>query len=132
MAIKPPVEKHARRSKRFEMDPEVKSEVCCYQVCLLVLVEIKMFDTHVKLYANKSVNLIYQGNVKVKEELKDDDGNTELKRLQFYGAGPKMAGYNVGKKDNKPRSKLVNYDYDPVSTSFSLHLKILICLFVAG
>jgi len=37
-----------------------------------------------------------------------------LKRLQFYGAGPKMAGYD-DRKDQKPRSKSIKYDLDPVS-----------------
>lgn len=46
----------------------------------------------------------------------DGEHNKELKRLQFYGAGPKMAGYNLDKKDDKTRGKIVNYDldYDPV------------------
>ena len=38
-----------------------------------------------------------------------------MKRLQFYGAGPKMAGYNDGKEGDKPRTKSMNYDeFDPV------------------
>lgn len=41
-------------------------------------------------------------------------GNKELRRLQFYGAGPKMAGYD-DKKEAKPRSKNIKYDFDPVS-----------------
>lgn len=73
MAIKPPMEKHARRSKRFEND-----------------------------------------EAKVKDDSKDDESNKELKRLQFYGAGPKMAGYNVDKKEEKPRGKHIHYDFDPV------------------
>ncbi|XP_022915569.1 lysine-specific demethylase 5 [Onthophagus taurus] len=54
--------------------------------------------------------------VKIKDEMADDNGdgdnNKELKRLQFYGAGPKMAGYNLDKKDEKARSKLIHYDMD--------------------
>lgn len=76
------MEKHARRSKRFEND-----------------------------------------EAKVKEEAKDDESNKELKRLQFYGAGPKMAGYNIDKKEDniyKPRGKLVHYDFDPVSNNYLL------------
>lgn len=73
MAIKPPMEKHARRSKRFENEAE---------------------------------------NSKAKQETEE---NKELKRLQFYGAGPKMAGYNVEKKDEKPRGKSSAFEYDPVS-----------------
>lgn len=39
--------------------------------------------------------------------------NKELRRLQFYGAGPKMAGFNP-KDDGKNRGKKINYE-DPVS-----------------
>ncbi|KAG5885696.1 hypothetical protein JTB14_002310 [Gonioctena quinquepunctata] len=82
MQIKPPPEKNARRSKRFEND-ECKTE-----------------------------NLA----LKIKEEKGDDEdgGNKELRRLQFYGAGPKMAGYDE-KKEPKPRSKNVKYDFDPLA-----------------
>ncbi|XP_049817901.1 lysine-specific demethylase lid isoform X3 [Aethina tumida] len=60
MAIKPPPEKNARRSKRFE----------------------------------------------------NDDTKTD-----FYGAGPKMAGFNEKDKKEtpKPRSKTVNYEFDPLA-----------------
>lgn len=44
-----------------------------------------------------------------------DERNKELKRLQFYGAGPKMAGYNLDKKDEKTRCKVLNFEFDPVS-----------------
>lgn len=50
---------------------------------------------------------------KIKQEA--DENNKELKRLQFYGAGPKMAGYNVDKKEDKPKGKSINYEFDPVS-----------------
>lgn len=40
--------------------------------------------------------------------------NKELKRLQFYGAGPKMAGYNLDKKEEKTRGKVMNFEFDPV------------------
>ncbi|KAK9723158.1 PHD-finger [Popillia japonica] len=57
-----------------------------------------------------------ENKVKDKEDI-EGDNNKELKRLQFYGAGPKMAGYNLDKKDDKPRGKIVNYDldYDPLA-----------------
>ncbi|KAJ8923502.1 hypothetical protein NQ315_010080 [Exocentrus adspersus] len=82
MQIKPPPEKNARRSKRFENDE------------------------------SKTENLA----LKIKEEKTDDEdvGNKELRRLQFYGAGPKMAGYD-DKKESKPRSKNVKYDFDPLA-----------------
>lgn len=101
MAIKPPVEKHARRSKRFENDSEVSKptqNVAC-------------------------INRNVEQN-KIKQEA--DESNKELKRLQFYGAGPKMAGYNVGKKDEKPRTKSINYEFDPVSELFSSFRRLLL------
>lgn len=63
--------------------------------------------------------MILQIELKIKEERSSedadlDDKNKELKRLQFYGAGPKMAGYD-DKKEQKPRSKNIKYDFDPVS-----------------
>ncbi|PSN53136.1 hypothetical protein C0J52_06257 [Blattella germanica] len=48
----------------------------------------------------------------------DSNENKELRRLQFYGAGPKMAGYHARKEEkpkNKTRGKKVNYEFDPVS-----------------
>lgn len=45
----------------------------------------------------------------------DGENNKELKRLQFYGAGPKMAGYNVERKEEKTRGKILNIDYDPLA-----------------
>ncbi|KAJ8985893.1 hypothetical protein NQ317_006267 [Molorchus minor] len=82
MQIKPPPEKNARRSKRFEND-ESKTESLA---------------------------------LKIKEEKPEEEevGNKELRRLQFYGAGPKMAGYD-DKKEQKPRSKNVKYDFDPLA-----------------
>lgn len=82
MQIKPPPEKNARRSKRFENDE------------------------------SKTENLA----LKIKEEKTEDDEmeNKELRRLQFYGAGPKMAGYD-DKKEAKPRSKNIKYDFDPLA-----------------
>lgn len=46
----------------------------------------------------------------------EEESNKELRRLQFFGAGPKMAGYNQKiKKENDGRGKKTNCDYDPVS-----------------
>nr|CAI5832447.1 unnamed protein product [Callosobruchus analis] len=80
MQIKPPPERNARRSKRFEASDE---------------------------------NL----TLKVKEEkpnIDDESENKELRRLQFYGAGPKMAGYDE-KKDVKPRNKQCKFEFDPLA-----------------
>ncbi|XP_025835612.1 lysine-specific demethylase lid isoform X1 [Agrilus planipennis] len=79
MAVKPPVEKHARRSKRFENEDKF---------------EAKMRD----------------------ECFAEADRSKELKRLQFYGAGPKMAGYiNKEKKEEKMRDKHSACELDPLA-----------------
>lgn len=62
-----------------------------------------------------------------------DESNKELKRLQFYGAGPKMAGYNLDKKDEKTRCKVLNFEFDPVSFLWwKQMLMYIFFLFVAG
>lgn len=49
----------------------------------------------------------------------EGENNKELRRLQFFGAGPKMAGYNQKvKEETKTRGKKNNCDYDPVSVIF--------------
>ncbi|XP_043210482.1 lysine-specific demethylase lid-like [Amphibalanus amphitrite] len=49
------------------------------------------------------------------QELADQGpNNKELKRLQFYGAGPKMSGYQENNK-SKPRAKKILYDIDPLA-----------------
>lgn len=40
----------------------------------------------------------------------DGDRSAELRRLQFYGAGPKMAGYNR----HSDKFKKKHYEIDPV------------------
>jgi hypothetical protein len=57
----------------------------------------------------------------VEEDSKDDckDDNKELKRLQFYGAGPKMA-ISKEKDEEKRNNKSINYDFDPVSHNFPI------------
>jgi histone demethylase JARID1 len=52
----------------------------------------------------------------VEEDSKDDckDDNKELKRLQFYGAGPKMA-ISKEKDEEKRNNKSINYDFDPLA-----------------
>lgn len=78
----------------------------------IYLTEVPPFGTQLS-HASFLQNLA----LKIKEEKSEDDegGNKELKRLQFYGAGPKMAGYD-DKKETKPRTKTIKYDFDPVST----------------
>uniref|UniRef100_A0A1B6DAW0 [histone H3]-trimethyl-L-lysine(4) demethylase n=1 Tax=Clastoptera arizonana TaxID=38151 RepID=A0A1B6DAW0_9HEMI len=44
--------------------------------------------------------------------------NNELRRLQFYGAGPKMAGFHKkteGKTKKATRKKKINFEYDPLA-----------------
>lgn len=53
------------------------------------------------------------------KEAADKENSKELKKLQFYGAGPKMAGYvtkEPNKKSNKTRGMKVVYEVDPVSS----------------
>ncbi|XP_050314054.1 lysine-specific demethylase lid [Anthonomus grandis grandis] len=84
MAVKPPSDKNARRSKRFETNDKDKTEI-----------ELKIKEEK-------------------PEDAETDDKNKELKRLQFYGAGPKMAGYE-DKKDPKPKNKHGKFDVDPLA-----------------
>lgn len=58
----------------------------------------------------------------------DGKGSKELKRLQFYGAGPKMAGFDKSSPEDtgKTRGKKVDYsDHDPVSNMGCLILKLV-------
>lgn len=53
---------------------------------------------------------------------KDKENSKELKKLQFYGAGPKMAGFNTketNKKSNKTRGLQLVYEFDPVCISLT-------------
>lgn len=54
------------------------------------------------------------------KEVSDKENSKELKKLQFYGAGPKMAGFvtKESKKSNKTRGMKVVYEIDPVSIIF--------------
>lgn len=76
---------------------------------------------HLQLFPFQSLAL------KIKEEKKeleeDEAGNKELKRLQFYGAGPKMAGFD-DKKESKPRKSSKFYDFDPVSDYYSAFISL--------
>ena len=58
-------------------------------------------------------------NIKTRGALaeKDKENSKELKKLQFYGPGPKMAGFNTKEpkqKSNKTRGVKLVYDFDPV------------------
>ncbi|XP_074098573.1 lysine demethylase 5 isoform X1 [Cotesia typhae] len=96
--IKPPAAKFSRRSKRFTGQDE-KQDVAA----------IKQEDCKEECDSDNEC----------KEEIKmeDDKDSKELKKLQFYGAGPKMAGYNTKetKKSNKTRGIKYTYDYDPLA-----------------
>lgn len=99
--IKPPNEKFSRRSKRFsgqdeKQDPSIKQEDCKEECDS---------DNECK------------EKIKIKNFNSDTDKSKELKKLQFYGPGPKMAGFNTkeGKKSNKTRGLKLVYDFDPVS-----------------
>ncbi|XP_015108765.1 lysine-specific demethylase lid [Diachasma alloeum] len=90
--IKPPPAKFSRRSKRFtgqddKQDVSIKQEDC-KEEC--------------------------DSDNECKDDL--DADSKELKKLQFYGAGPKMAGFTKeNKKSNKTRGVKQNYDFDPLA-----------------
>lgn len=96
--IKPPAAKFSRRSKRFAGDDKQD-------------VSIKQEDCKDECDSDNETK------DDVKSEIDNDKDSKELKKLQFYGAGPKMAGFNTkdGKKSNKTRGIKYTYDYDPVS-----------------
>lgn len=58
------------------------------------------------------------------EDEEDGKGSKELKRLQFYGAGPKMAGFDKSSPEDtgKTRGKKVDYsDQDPLAKYICLN-----------
>ena len=58
-------------------------------------------------------------NGKKSDEDKTNSFSKELARLQFFGAGPKMAGLPTEKSvKEKTRGMKLNFDYDPVSRRF--------------
>lgn len=106
--IKPPTEKFSRRSKRFtgqEEKPEVSvKQEECKEEC--------DSDSDCK----EGIKMII---------CDDKDNSKELRKLQFYGAGPKMAGFNTkeAKKSNasnKTRGVKLVYEVDPVSAHYVL------------
>jgi hypothetical protein len=63
------------------------------------------------------------------KEEKINSFSKELARLQFFGAGPKMAGLPSEKSvKEKTRGMKLNFDYDPVFILFFRRLKIQ-CIF---
>lgn len=105
--IKPPTEKFSRRSKRFSGQEE-KQEV-----------SIKQEDCKEECDSDN--------DCKDGLKCKDSDDSKELKKLQFYGAGPKMAGFNTkeAKKSNKTRGLKLVYEFDPVSVHRVVVLRVI-------
>ncbi|XP_046747489.1 lysine-specific demethylase lid isoform X3 [Diprion similis] len=94
--IKPPNEKFSRRSKRFagtDEKPELVADTAS---------PIKQEDCKDECDSDGE---------------KDKDNSKELKKLQFYGPGPKMAGFNTKdvKKPSKTRGVKLHYDFDPLA-----------------
>lgn len=111
--IKPPNEKFSRRSKRFngqeeKQDVSIKQEDCKEECDS---------DNECK----EKVNI--KSRYSTLDADKPTDKSKELKKLQFYGPGPKMAGFNTKetkKSSNKTRGLKLVYEFDPVSIVRSL------------
>lgn len=99
--IKPPNEKFSRRSKRYSGQEEKQD------------VSIKQEDYKEECDSDNEC----KDKVKSRHFSFETDKSKELKKLQFYGAGPKMAGFNTkeGKKSNKTRGLKLVYEFDPVN-----------------
>ncbi|KAL0125081.1 hypothetical protein PUN28_004314 [Cardiocondyla obscurior] len=99
--IKPPNEKFSRRSKRFSGQEEKQD------------VSIKQEDCKEECDSDNEC----KDKIKSRYITCDTDKSKELKKLQFYGPGPKMAGFNTkeGKKSNKTRGLKLVYDFDPLA-----------------
>ncbi|XP_011172136.1 lysine-specific demethylase lid isoform X1 [Solenopsis invicta] len=99
--IKPPNEKFSRRSKRFSGQDEKQD------------VSIKQEDCKEECDSDNEC----KDKIKSRHISCDTDKSKELKKLQFYGPGPKMAGFNTkeGKKSNKTRGLKLVYEFDPLA-----------------
>ncbi|XP_072766532.1 lysine-specific demethylase 5A-like isoform X1 [Anoplolepis gracilipes] len=99
--IKPPNEKFSRRSKRYSGQEEKQD------------VSIKQEDCKEECDSDNEC----KDKIKSRHFSFDTDKSKELKKLQFYGPGPKMAGFNTkeGKKSNKTRGLKLVYDFDPLA-----------------
>ncbi|KAG5337753.1 KDM5A demethylase, partial [Acromyrmex heyeri] len=99
--IKPPNEKFSRRSKRFSGQEEKQD------------ISIKQEDCKEECDSDNEC----KDKIKSRYFSSDVDKSKELKKLQFYGPGPKMAGFNTkeAKKSNKTRGLKLVYDFDPLA-----------------
>ncbi|KYN08295.1 PREDICTED: lysine-specific demethylase lid [Cyphomyrmex costatus] len=99
--IKPPNEKFSRRSKRYSGQEEKQD------------VSIKQDDCKEECDSDNEC----KDKIKSRYFNCDMDKSKELKKLQFYGPGPKMAGFNTkeGKKSNKTRGLKLVYEFDPLA-----------------
>ncbi|XP_012538541.2 lysine-specific demethylase lid isoform X1 [Monomorium pharaonis] len=99
--IKPPNEKFSRRSKRYSGQDEKQD------------VSIKQEDCKEECDSDNEC----KDKIKSRHLSCDIDKSKELKKLQFYGPGPKMAGFNTkeAKKSNKTRGLKLVYDFDPLA-----------------
>lgn len=126
--IKPPNEKFSRRSKRFtgqeeKQDVSIKQEDCKEECdsdneCKESIVKNRYYNPNAeKIADNKATD-------KSPDKVTAADKSKELKKLQFYGPGPKMAGFNTkeAKKSNKTRGLKFVYEFDPVSIEFALSI----------
>ncbi|KAJ8679278.1 hypothetical protein QAD02_015065, partial [Eretmocerus hayati] len=115
--IKPPQEKFSRRSKRFSGQDEkqngrqsaLKQEECKEELD---------FDCKDDVKSKNSTDSKDCIKTRGAAAEKDKENSKELKKLQFYGAGPKMAGFvtkESTKKANKTRGIKLVYEFDPLA-----------------
>lgn len=89
--------------------------------CNLTKQNLKQENDSGRRSSTESSKSSHNEEVKDVDSIIENDDNKELRRLQFYGAGPKMAGYNKRKREaeeklkNKTRGKKAVYDYDPLA-----------------
>ncbi|XP_033211975.1 lysine-specific demethylase lid isoform X3 [Belonocnema kinseyi] len=102
--IKPPAVKFSRRSKRFAGQEENKDAV-----------SLKQEDCKEECDSDNDCKEDVKSKCVSPEKVSEN--SKELKKLQFYGAGPKMAGFNTkeGKKSNKTRGIKLTYEFDPLA-----------------
>ncbi|XP_058808329.1 lysine-specific demethylase 5 isoform X2 [Phymastichus coffea] len=136
--IKPPQEKFSRRSKRFSGQDEkqngcasIKQEDCKEELDVdckppspvkgkngTKAKDIKTEDCkdNVKVKGSPDKDSVRTRSATAE---KDKENSKELKKLQFYGAGPKMAGFNTKETkkaaSNKTRGLKLVYEYDPLA-----------------
>ncbi|XP_014478627.1 PREDICTED: lysine-specific demethylase 5A isoform X2 [Dinoponera quadriceps] len=103
--IKPPNEKFSRRSKRYSGQEEKQD------------VSIKQEDCKEECDSDNECRDVVKNRYYNPDVDKTADKSKELKKLQFYGPGPKMAGFNTkeAKKSNKTRGLKFVYEFDPLA-----------------